>query len=393
MVTLRADYVSSVSDSNKNQYDIVGDTPVFEDFTNVDGNSYRLTGQALYTKTFDKLTFSFGDYFSYNLNKLQTDNVFGHADENNSILNNYLAGEITGKIGKRFTYRFSLGVSASHTQTPENDIWQWVFSPKVDIGYSISPSFILKAGFAQANIPPAIGQLSGASSFLNQDIMVHGNPDLISSRANQTFFSVGYHNKWLNMDVGYTYLYIKNPIYSYYLYEQPYIAYAPVNDNWRDGHSLDYNLRISPFKNDLLTLKLNGRFGYTKIDSKQLGLLTHFQTTLYYELAFNYKNFSAFYQGAIPSEQLSAPWIYDNELSSVIGARYKYKNWAFSVSCFNFLINPENRSRTIDNSIVRNQVVAYDKSTWNRVVLGVNFHFGKGKTYQDPDKKTIEPGL
>lgn len=30
----------------------------------MDGDGYQMNGQALYTKTFDKLTLSFGDYFT-----------------------------------------------------------------------------------------------------------------------------------------------------------------------------------------------------------------------------------------------------------------------------------------------------------------------------------------
>lgn len=64
MITLRGDYINSVSDTYKNQYALSDDTPVFEDFLNMDGDGYQMNGQALYTKTFDKLTLSFGDYFT-----------------------------------------------------------------------------------------------------------------------------------------------------------------------------------------------------------------------------------------------------------------------------------------------------------------------------------------
>lgn len=393
MITLRGDYINSVSDTYKNQYALSDDTPVFEDFLNMDGDGYQMNGQALYTKTFDKLTLSFGDYFYYDISKYRIDNTSGYSRETNSILKNYFAGEITGKIGPRFTYRFSLGVTGTRTKTNDNDIWQWVFAPRVDIGYRISPSFMLKAGFVQANMLPGLGQLSEATSFYNQNIIVHGNPELVGGRANQTTFNVVYHNKWLNINVSYSYLYYKNPIDYYYQYEQPYIAYSPINDNWADVHSVHYDLRLSPFKNDLLALKLGGGFSYTKVDSKVLGRVTHFQAPMYYELTFNYKNFSAYYQGAIPCKGLSIPMIYDSELSSAIGVRYKYKDWAFQLSCDNFLTNPESHYHSIENSIVRTQGTSYVKNAWNRVMLKINFRFGKGKQYQEPVRKTVEEGL
>lgn len=393
MVTFQGDYVNSSSDTHKNQYALSDNTSVFEDFLRSNGNSYRMKGQALYTKTLDNLTLSVGDHVYYNVDKLRIDNTSGHSRENNSILKNYFAGEVTGKIGQRFTYRFTLGLTGSRIKTPENEVWQWVFSPRADIGYRISPSFMLKAGFTQANMPPSTGKLSEATSFLNQNIIVHGNPELVSSRANQTIFNIIYHNKWLNVDLSYNYLYMKNPVNYYYQYEQPYIAYAPVNDNWYDMHTAFCNMRISPFKNDLLVLKLSGGVSYTRVDSKSLGRLTHLRVPMLYELTSNYKNFFAYYQGAIPNKMLSVPMIYDNELSSSIGMGYKYKNWAFHVSCDRFLINPKSRYHTIEGSVVENKGTSYNKNTWNRVVLKINFRFGKGKQYQEPDRKTIKEGL
>ena len=53
--------------------------------------------------------------------------------------------------------------------------------------------------------------------------------------------------------------------------------------------------------------------------------------------------------------------IYDSELSSAIGVRYKYKDWAFQLSCDNFLTNPESHYHSIENSIVRTQGTSYVK--------------------------------
>ncbi len=88
------------------------------------------------------------------------------------------------------------------------------------------PSFMLKAGFVQANMQPGLGQLSGVTSFQNQNIVMHGNPTLTSCRANQTMLAVIFHNKWLNVNLSYDYFIHENPINYYYQYEQPYIAYA-----------------------------------------------------------------------------------------------------------------------------------------------------------------------
>ena len=90
---------------------------------------------------------------------------------------------------------------------------------------------------------------------------------------------------------------------------------------------------------------------------------------------------------------MSLPWQYRKELTSTIGVQYKYKDWAFSTFCSNFLINPKTHSHTLDNSVLRENTIGYTKSSWNSVLLKVDFHFGKGKRYQDPNRKTVEEGL
>ena len=44
---------------------------------------------------------------------------------------------------------------------------------------------MLKAGFVQANMQPGLGQLSEATSFYNQNIIVHGNPELVGGHATE----------------------------------------------------------------------------------------------------------------------------------------------------------------------------------------------------------------
>ena len=65
--------------------------------------------------------------------------------------------------------------------------------------------------------------------------------------------------------------------------------------------------------------------------------------------------------------------IYDSELSSAIGVRYKYKDWAFQVSCDNFLTNPESRYHSIENSIVRTQGILMVFASFLRVNRSINF--------------------
>ena len=228
--------------------------------------------------------------------------------------------------------------------------------------------------------------------FIIKILSYTGIPSWSAAVRTRRLSNVVYHNKWLNINVSYSYLYYKNPIDYYYQYEQPYIAYSPINDNWADVHSVHYDLRLSHSKR-LAGIEIRRRIQLYKSRFESIGRVTHFQAPMYYELTFNYKNFSAYYQGAIPCKGLSIPMIYDSELSSAIGVRYKYKDWAFQLSCDNFLTNPESHYHSIENSIVRTQGTSYVKNAWNRVMLKINFRFGKGKQYQEPVRKTVEEGL
>jgi hypothetical protein len=87
--------------------------------------------------------------------------------------------------------------------------------------------------------------------------------------------------------------------------------------------------------------------------------------------------------------------IYDSELSSAIGVRYKYKDWAFQLSCDNFLTNPESHYHSIENSIVRTLGTSYVTDAWNRVLLQIIFRSGKrnqfpGTCTEDRSRGTIE---
>lgn len=387
ILTFTGNYYNTYFDGYTNEYELPDNQAVFEDFLKIDGNKYSAIGQALYIKNFKKLTLSFGNRFSYEANKAQATNLFGSKRELTTILNNYFAGEVTGKIGESFSYRFTLGLIGNHTAAAGNNQWQWIFSPKIIAGYQVSPSFIIKAGFSQFNTPPKIGMLNDRIAFINQNIISRGNPSLKNGYANSAFIGTGYNNKWLNVSVNINYGYAKDPINYYYLKDGQYIALTPVNDKWRRNYTLNYALLFTPFMDNLLSLKLQGGFNYVELESDALGLLSHFQTPLSYEIAFNFKNLSVFYQGNVITSKLSPPLITLNRLTSNIGIRYRYKDFAFSVNCTNFLIQPQDNVHTINGSEVWRKSTGTQKDTYNMIILGFSYHFGKGREYKEKERQ------
>lgn len=387
IMAITGNYFDSGLDTRSSEYDSADDRPVFEDFLTVDGRKYSAIGQALYIKNFEKVAFSVGERFSYESNIAHTTSwLSGDRQERTTRMNNYLAAEVSGKIKTRFSYRFSLGVIASRTVTAGNDSWQWVFAPNVIAGYQISSSFIVKAGFSQANTSPSIGMLDDRIAMITQNIVSRGNPSLKNGFRNSAFIGTGYTNKWLNINVTCLYGYAKNPINYYYRQDGARYEYMPVNDRSSETCGINYALQLTPFENDILTIKLQGGVYYTNLNSGVLGRVGYLRIPLSYYIQFAWKNLSAFYQGNIVTGNMVPPMIVYSDLGSGIGIIYKYRNFAFSLSCANFLIRPESRSHTIDGSAVWRKSTGSQRDSYNRVMLGVSYNFGRGRVYNEAER-------
>lgn len=387
IMAITGNYFDSGLDTRSSEYDSADDRPVFEDFLTVDGRKYSAIGQALYIKNFEKVAFSVGERFSYESNIAHTTSwLSGDRQERTTRMNNYLAAEVSGKIKTRFSYRFSLGVIASRTVTAGNDSWQWVFAPNVIAGYQIASSFIVKAGFSQANTSPSIGMLNDRTAMITQNIVSRGNPFLKNGFRNSAFIGTGYTNKWLNINVTCLYGYAKNPINYYYRQDGALYEYMPVNDKSSETCGINYALQLTPFENDILTIKLQGGVYYTNLNSGVLGRVGYLRIPLSYYIQFAWKNLSAFYQGNIVTGNMVPPMIVYSDLGSGIGIIYKYRNFAFSLSCANFLIRPESRSHTIDGSAVWRKSTGSQRDSYNRVMLGVSYNFGRGRVYNEAER-------
>lgn len=387
IMAITGNYFDSGLDTRSSEYDSADDRPVFEDFLTVDGRKYSAIGQALYIKNFEKVAFSVGERFSYESNIAHTTSwLSGDRQERTTRMNNYLAAEVSGKIKTKFSYRFSLGVIASRTVTAGNDSWQWVFAPNVIAGYQTSSSFIVKAGFSQANTSPSIGMLDDRIAMITQNIVSRGNPSLKNGFRNSAFIGTGYTNKWLNINVTCLYGYAKNPINYYYRQDGARYEYMPVNDRSSETCGINYALQLTPFENDILTIKLQGGVYYTNLNSGVLGRVGYLRIPLSYYIQFAWKNLSAFYQGNIVTGNMVPPMIVYSDLGSGIGIIYKYRNFAFSLSCANFLIRPESRSHTIGGSAVWRKSTGSQRDSYNRVMLGVSYNFGRGRVYNEAER-------
>lgn len=105
---------------------------------------------------------------------------------------------------------------------------------------------------------------------------------------------------------------------------------------------------------------------------------------------FQLQKLSAYYQGAIPCKGLSIPMIYDSELSSATkGVDINTKTGHFN--SHRTISSPIRKAITIPSRTVSSEHKGLlVKNAWNRVMLKINFRFGKGKQYQEPVREAVE---
>lgn len=386
VLNLQGTYHDAFSKYRTTEYSETTDQPEFSDFQNTFNNKYSAYGQAIYIKKFKSLSLSIGDNINFEDLNSKIGNSFADGTYDTKVLSNYLYGDITGKI-KKFQYKVSLGVSSRYTKNKELDEWSWVFQPQIDLGYMITNTFSLRAGFYQYNTNPSLGQLSNKISFISDNIISRNNPYLKSGYSNSSYFQIGYYGNKISVFGTLAYGYQKNPISQYYVEGEEYMELITENADYSNSYSAKAYVKLSPFKNQLFELTLSGGFNRNTYQSKFTGSTSHNSFPLYYYLTFNYKNVSAYYQGALKTFYLDAPYLTQNETQSHIGVSYRYKNFQFNASCYWFIISPEAISKTVPGSVVRTYQRQVIKDNHNMVVLGISYNFGKGRVYQDVQRQ------
>lgn len=354
------------------------------DFNKTYNNKYSVIGQAIYVKNFNRLSLSVGEYLSFESLDSHINNTFIDNKYNTKVFETNTYAEITGKhFDDKLQYRISVGAAGRYTHSREVNSWDWVFTPSAIIGYQLSPTLMLRAGFSQSNTSPSLSQLSNNISMISDNIIQRGNPYLKNGFANSTFLGIAYNNDWLAIYANGKFSYAKNPINSYFVEGEQYMELVQENAYSGRYYGLDYSIQITPFDNRILSIKLAGGVRYTQYDSRFIGTYGYLTVPLFYEVMLNWKNFSMFYQGNIRAYALDSPYLSTNEPISNLGIRYRYKDWTFSATCVGLLIDFEYITKTLPGSAVdyRYKHVIHDDE--NMLLVSVGYQFGKGRVYEE----------
>ena len=341
-----------------------------------------LIGEVNYAAEFSKVRFNAG--YSVEANRLNSsvENSFENIDYKTSFLKNYIYSELSGKIGK-LTYKASFGISNIRRDTYTQKFNDWIWRPSAILGYNMGRGGILTLQYKMYSSEPSIAQLSNNRVYVTEHIVRQGNPELRNSISNEINMDWSWTSKFLDFKISTLYRHTDRPINTYFSREEDFIVIASENGNKSKTYGAIYSGTIKPFNNNIITLRFQGQFLKTHFYSSLAGNYSHLNTPLWYQINFQYRNWTAQYQGNIVSRSLNGPYLRSNENQSNINIGYSKGNLSVYASCYWFLTKSKYSSTTIPESIVK-----YTSNNWiddnkSMIVIGIRYNLFKGRKYSE----------
>lgn len=299
--------------------------------------------------------------------------------------NLYAFSEIKGTL-KDIRYVLGLGASYIHYDQNKHNYNIWTFRPIVMLSYNFLHGMNPRYSFELEDRASRIAMINDATIQTNSMEMTVGNPDLKPSRDIDQLLRLSYNSQRWSTYIDGFYRYCNKPNMAYYV-------------------------RTS-----------DDRFIYTQINQKELDLLRFTAYVSYWILpeklpasayggmqrCFNYGNeyshcyTSWFYVGSMTAYlgNFTLQGYIDNgnrflegEKKGYIGAystiraSYQYKDWQFSLSWSNLLVNKyKSNEAKIPNRNLHKLTTIYDRASGNQVSLGVSWRMSRGKKYQLAEK-------
>lgn len=345
-----------------------------------------LIGEINYSVEFSKARFNAGYSIEANNLNSKVTNSFENIEYKTSFLKNYLYTELSGKSGK-LSYKASLGLSNIRRETFTQQFDDWVFRPSALLGYSLGKGGVLSMQYRMYSSEPSIAQLSNNRVYVTEHIIRQGNPELRHSISNEIRLDWSWGTKFLDLKLSTIYLHTQRPINSYFSQGEEYIVIASENGIWSKSYVGVYSGTIKPFKSNIITARIQGQVLKSELSSTLAGNYSHIYAPMWYQINFQYKNWSAQYQGNIVGRALNGPYLRSNENQSNIIIGYIKGNLMISASCYWFLTKSKYSTVTIPESLVK-----YSSSNWiddnkSMIVLGLRYNIFKGIKYNEKASK------
>ncbi|MDD4059062.1 MAG: TonB-dependent receptor, partial [Bacteroidales bacterium] len=377
-------FITSNDYSNK-EYGESGDLELDDNMIEKN-RKLSIIGEVNYSAEFSKAKFNAG--YSIEANKLNStvENSFENVDYKTSFLKNYIYSELSGKSGK-LSYKASLGLSNIRRETYTQQFNDWVFRPSAIVGYNFGKGGVLTFQYKMYSSEPSIAQLSNNRVYVTEHIIRQGNPELRHSISNEINLDWGWSSKFLDVKLSTIYRHTERPINTYFSQGDEYIVLASENGDWSKTYGAIYSGTIKPFNNNIISVRFQGQVLKTHLSSSLAGVYSHVYAPLWYQVNFQYKNWSAYYLGNIIGRSLNGPYLRTTENQSNINVAYTKGDLMVYASCYWFLTKSKYKTSTIPESLVKYSSFNWIDDNKSMIVVGIRYNLFKGKKYNEKSSK------
>jgi hypothetical protein len=346
-------------------------------------NIYSLTGEANYTKEWEKGELTAGAYTwtkwsEYTLRNIMTS--YDLSSYSSCININLVYAQYQNSIGN-FTYRIGA-----------RDMWR--MQRYEDLVYNsnyLVPllyfSYKLKHGslqlFTSSGINyPAISTLSENATVVIPGLLKQGNPNVKATMEIGPIFQYNYYNELLYIQMRAYGIYNDKVITPYYYWktvngERCIIStYENGSFYWRYGAR--YLFQLKPFKNEVLKLTVSGSFRRDVI-SNSSGRHCYWACPFDYSVSFRKGAWGASYQGNIPSKEYGFDNRVKGEIKSELSAFYQKGAWRFSLYGLWLFTPAKYESESYSNSVMNQKEQHVIEDNRRMVMVGVSYNFFSGK--------------
>ena len=279
-----------------------------------------------------------------------------------------------------------LGASYIHYDQNKHSYNIWTFRPIVMLSYNFLHGMNLRYSFELEDRASLIAMINDATIQTNSMEMTVGNPDLKPSRDIDQLLRLSYNSQRWSTYIDGFYRYCNKPNMAYYVRtSDDRFIYTQINQKELD--LLRFTAYVSYW---ILPEKLQASaYGGMQRCFNYGNEYSHFYTSWFYvgSMTAYLGNFTL--QGYIDNGNrfLEGEKKGYNGAYSTIRASYQYKDWQFSLSWSNPLVNKyKSNEAKILNRNLHKLTMVYDRTSGNQVSLGVSWRMSRGKKYQLAEK-------
>lgn len=314
--------------------------------------------------------------------------------------NHYFYAEY-GDSYKNLMYRIGVGGTWVDTHNNDAKYSKILFTPKLVLGYRLTPNQNLQWALSSSPSIPSISQMSDNAELITSGLLRCGNPYLHSGNNYTTTLRYGFNKSWLDFSLAALVSYDKDPISTYYKEESingnSYIVSTSENAKSFLQYGGGYALTIRPFNNEMLLLKLYGFVVNQELKSPIIGKFSHCYAPLFYSLNFRKGSWGATYSGSIVSKQLDGAYLRQDENQSNLQVFYQHKNLRLIAGCYWLFSKSKYHNETLPNDILRHNSRSHINDNRSMFTLGFSWNFSTGKNLtikrkienKDTDKGTF----